>query len=311
MPTPVLPQFIYGPAALMHNGFTFYSEKGFKRQYKRNTFNIRSDIAGQIDNRLEYDLEEISWSPDGQIGTIAKYFPYNATHIGKSIFGIATPDDTVVIHTLAGQKYTWTRGAISKLPKLSLCPTKPLFGDMTITCIGKSAAQRTAADFWRTIAAVGFTDATFDETKIKTALYTAAYGASPYDAMGSLEGFEIEPTLETKLIKSCDWGVGDIQVQSLSVAARFRPNSLTPAQVETLLARQNTGALYPGESVSKGNTDLAITSDAFTATLPKMGPVSFGENFMMGEHQHDVLEFQNKVTWSTGVRNALWTFTAL
>lgn len=308
---PVLPTIIAGPCILQWNSFSYYFSAGLKVDYKRKTFQVQSNMHGVIDDRLESDTVTISGTPDGQVKSITKYFPYAVTDVGKSIFGIAAGGDTVVVWTKFGQKYTWSRGAMTKCPPLRLSPVQTLFGTVEFTCIGKAATQRTAADFWKTTAATAFADATFDETTIKTAIYTATYGAAPYDSIGSAGGFELTIDLDVVQIPAVDVGIAALQLRSIMGKAKFAPSNLTEAQVDTLMAMQGAGALQPGESVAKSNTDLVIASDAFTATLFKAGPTGYSMVYDTTKHQHEGIEFSSKRTWTAGAANPLWSMTVL
>ncbi|HEX7860829.1 MAG TPA: hypothetical protein VF773_10910 [Verrucomicrobiae bacterium] len=307
----VLPTFIQEPAIVKWNGHSYFSEEGIRLDYKRNTFPIASNMHGKIDERFESDITTITFQPDGQLLAINKYFPFGVSHVGGSIFGVAAGGDSVVIHTKSGKTYTWHRGAMTKCPKLNLNPTMKIFGPVEFSCIGKGATLRTAADYWKTAAAAAFADTTFDDASIKTAIYTAAYGGAPYNAIGAINGFELEIALDIAQMKNVDTGIGDLILRSINGSARFAPNNLTEEQVDTLMALQGASALQPGESVSKSNTDLVIASDAFTATLHKAGPTGYATVYEIAKHKHEGIEFVGKRTWTTGVANPLWTFAIL
>lgn len=314
----VIPTIIQGPAILTWKGVSFYSKKGFKVSHERETFKVGADTFGTIDERLKSEVFKISWEPDGQIENTANfikaYYPYLVADIGKSIFGRSvnsTTSDAVVVWTMDGRKITWTRGSLTKMPALMLGPTKTPFGTMEITVIGKASAQRTAADYWKTITSASFADATFDETLIKTQAFTATFGASPYDAMGSMEGFEVNIDMGTQTILGDDVGVADIILTDLTAGAKFRPSNLTEAQIDTLLMHSGTGALEIGESLSKSNTNLVIASAGLSVTIYKAGAKKAEENFAMGTHLHGQLEFTSKRTWTTGTANELYAVSVL
>lgn len=312
MPVPP-PTIIQGPAIVIFKGLSYYFKGGLKRSIKRSTFDVESDAHGKVDTRLKDSMVELSGTPAGQITTdvnLAKMFPYTLADIGKSIFG--SSDSSLVIHTLDGNTITYARGAISRLPLLRLKPTDTLFGDITFTCLGERAVQPTAAGYFSTLASAAFSDATFDGDTIKTARYQAAWGVSaPYDVMGSKDGFEFELGLDLVPVSVDDFGVVDMTLKSISGMARFAPASLTEAQVDTLLALQDTDAVLPGQSVAKGNKDLVISSDVFSATLHKCGPVEMESTFTVGDHRHGTIAFAARRTWTSGAANPLWTFDVL
>ncbi|ODU24768.1 MAG: hypothetical protein ABS95_01490 [Verrucomicrobia bacterium SCN 57-15] len=303
-----LPSIISEPSVLVYNGNSFYSKDGFKLNYKRDTFKVVSDMAGELDERLLRDSVEISWNPAGQITAINKFIPFTVADIGKSIFKLA--DNSVVIWTKSGKKHTWQRGAITKMPQLRLQPSDTLFGDMTITCIGKAATQPTDPAYFKAITSVPFADATFDETAILTAIYSAAWGAAPYAAMGAMNGFQIDIGMTTSTI-TCDLGIADITLSSLSAGARFAPSNLSEADMDALFDFQDAGAVLPGQSITKKDRDLVISSDVFSATIYKAGPKGYAQMFASGKQMHDAIEWGSRRTWAVGVADPLFALSVL
>ena len=316
MSNPVLPTIIVSPAIVTWNGKSFYSKAGIKSEFKRDTFKISTDFDGDIDERMKAQMTEITFQPDGQISDLNKYFPYAVTAIGRSIFG-ATDLPLVIVTKFggtnnAGQTITYPRAAITKLPQLRLKPTDTLFGDMAFTCLGDPTVQPNTAASWQAIASATFADATFDETKIVTDIYTAAYGSSPYNAIGSMAGFEVDLVMATDTIDADDFGHVDMILKSLTATAKFAPSNLTEAQVATLLALQNTGYVFPGQSLSKSNTDLVIIGSGnngltLTVTVKNAGPKQAAFMYSASKHRFDAVEFTSKRTWTSGAANALWT----
>ncbi len=66
------------------------------------------------------------------------------------------------------------------------------------------------ATAWQTIADAAFADTNFDETQIITDTYSAAYGSSPFNAMGSMAGFELDIAMATESILADDYGIVDM-----------------------------------------------------------------------------------------------------
>jgi hypothetical protein len=315
MSNPILPTIITGPAIIQWNGKSFYSKAGFKADFKRDTFKIETDFDGQIDERAKTQLTEITFQPDGQISTLNKYFPYSVAQIGSSIFG-ATPLPLVIQTKFGGasntgQTITYPRAALSKQPQLRLKPTDTLFGEMAFTCLGVPTVQPTGASAWQTIADAAFADTTYDETAIITDTYSAAYGSSPYNSIGSMAGFEIDLALATENIIADDYGLVDIILKSLTASAKFAPSNLTEAQLYTLLANQGSGYVYPGQSLSKNNTNLVIAGSGnaahtLTVTINNAGPKDAGFMYSTNKHRFNAVQFTSKRTWTSGVANPLF-----
>ena len=308
MSVPVLPTFPQGPAAVIRDGYTWYSQAGIQSILRRETTNPDSDIGGKLGERHKSARQIISFTPVGEIESLAKSFPLGVSDIGKSIF--TASDVPVVIHTYAdGITHTFGRSGVSKMPSLFLSPNKTFMDAMEITCIGKRATLPTNATFWKAVASAAFTDASFDETKVKTDIYTAAYGSSPFNAMGAIEGFKFEITQDNKDVMDDNVGVYDIILKSLAAMVTFRPNNLSEANIDTLLGMDDSTVKLPGQNLASAATDLVITSDSLVATLYKAGAKEFTAQYETGEGRPRDLVFVSKRTWTTGVGNPLWDFT--
>jgi len=305
----ILPLFEQGPAAVIFDGYTYYSQAGVSSVLRRESSNIQSDMHGQIDERHKSQRQEISFVPVGELEQMSKYFPYAVADIGKSIFGAT--NKPVVIHTYAdGKTVTFPRAAITKLPSLHLGPNKTPFDTMTITAIGKRVTQQTDSAWWKTIASVAFSDTGFDDTKIITDVYNAALGArsTPYDAMGAIEGFKFDVNLGLKDVMDDGTGLHDIILQSMTGQVSFAPNNLTESQIDALLSLQNSGVMVPGQSYAKADEDLVITADAGVFTLYKAGPKDNSVEYQTGTPRPKEIVLVSKRTWTGGVPNELFDF---
>ena len=311
----ILPSIITGPAVIRWNGKTFYSKNGIEVHFRRETFRVETDGQGTIDERARLQFTEIRFTPDGQVGGLEKYFPYTMDRIGTSIFG--TTPLPLVIQTKfggannTGQAINYPRAAVSALPVLRLKPTETLFGPMTFTALGMPTIQPTAPNAWQSIVDLAFADTSFDETSLITDTYTASYGASPYDAMGSISGFEFAVAMGTERIVADDYGLVDLILKSMTAGVKFAPVNLTEAQVYALLANQGAGCVLPGQSLSKNNTNLVITGSGnaartLTVTLNNAGPKQAGFLYDSTRHRFESLEFTSKRTWSNGTAAPLF-----
>lgn len=295
--------FIAGPAIVTYNGATYYSKGNIGLKINRETWDVLTSMHGRIDQRLKAISAEISFQPAGEVENLAKLFPYDAADIGASIFPAV--DLPLVIWTLAGQKYTFARAALIKMPPLKLAATDTAFGEVTFLCLVKSNTAPTVEDAFVKIEVAAFADTTFSETTIKSPGYTAAYGTS-FTAMESLNGFSVD--LGMDIIRDYVDRIGLIgaRLKSLTAAARFTPVGLTEALWHTLCVHDGAGALVPGESLSKSDTDLIITGTGLIVTIHKAGiqadALNFGDDPRIGE-----LVFTHKRTWTIGAANPIWT----
>ncbi len=297
-----LSALVRGPAIVIFNGQSYYTQEGIKRGFKRKTFRPKSDSFGDRGPRLISQTEVLSLTPVGQLGaSLVKYYPYAVTDIGKKLATFA-----LVIHTHAGQTITYSRACITKMPPLHLGAGKPIFGAMEFTILGKAATQPSAADYWKTVAATAFSDATYDETKIITEGYVGAWGeTSPYDSLGAMEGFDIEPTMTVSEHPVDGLGVVEIDLEDLAVSASWAPSNLSEAQIDTLYALQGADAVLPGQSLSKAGNDLIITGDSLVATVHNAGPEDADYLHAKGKQRFEKIVLQGA---RTGTSDPLWTF---
>lgn len=302
-------KFIAGPAIVSFDEQTYNTKEDISVKIARETFDVMSSRHGLIDKRVKSYALEISFRPVGQVENLSKYFPYTVADVGKSIFG--ETDKPLTIHTIAGKKYTYPRAAMITMPSLKLSATDTMFGEMTFLAILQSKADFTTLGSLQSITDAAFTDQSFDETKIVTPGYTAAYGSTPYDAMESLDGFTIEIGAEIIRDYVDRFGIVGARLKSLSATAQFTPVGLTEDQWHTLVALDDNDIPIPGESVAKSDTDLVIsggTSPAISITLHKAGIVNAGLAF--GDAPRlQALEFACKRSWTSGSANPLYTFT--
>jgi hypothetical protein len=319
MSNPVLPTIIVSPAIVTWNGYSYYFKKGIKADFKRETFKVDSDLAGTLDERAKSQMTVVHGQPVGALSStsLAACFPYTVAQIGGSIFG--STDLPLVIVTKfggtnnAGQTITYPRAAVTKFPQLRLKATDTLLGDMEFSCLGDPTVQPNTSGAWETIASATFADPTFDEAQIITDIYTAAYGSSPYNVIGSMAGFEIDLAMAVNQITADDFGIVDMTLKELTATAKFAPSNLTQAQVATLLNYQGSGYIFPGQSLSKNNTDLVIIGSGngahtLTATIKNAGPKQATFMYDAAKHRFDAIEFTSKRTWTSGAANALWNF---
>jgi len=311
----VLPIIIQGPAFISIAGTVLYTERDISVEQNTDAWNPES-AYGPLGQRHKSRKDVLIFKPVGMITAGLLNFFYAAhltpTSIGTSIF---TGSGVVFVSSISENKtYTWRRGGISKPPGLAAKPTSTLFGSMSVTCIGAPAVQPLDAHFWLAAEAAATADTTFDQTKIISDIYSAALGSrgAPYNAMGGIEGFDIDFGFETVDVPASDLGFADIILRGLSITASFRPSNLTETQVNTLVRLQDTTAVLPGQPYAKELEDLVITGTqiGWVFTLKAVGAKRAGKIYQVGVHRHNNIEFVNQRTWTAGVPNALFAYTA-
>lgn len=308
-----------GPATIkIGSGPRLYSAEGVNLKLATRTRDLVSDMHGSLGKILQSRSVVLTLKEIGRISSafLSSLLP-SGLAIGASIFTAA--DVPIEVWTLAGQKITWTCGAVTKFPVLTFSANKEIYagGDLEITCLGarttSGATSPTSAGHWNTIASTAFADTTFDETLIKRYLYTAAYGESPFDAMTAQDGFTVEIDQQTEELMDDNIGLADIFLKGITASARFIPSNLAEGDLWTLLQLQGASALRPGMLINGGGAnDFVITGDDgdtnFSLTLNKPGFHDGATLYTTGKLRAGEIMCTASRTFTTGVSDALFTF---
>lgn len=300
---------IGGPAIVTHNGATIYVEKDIKVKVTKDL--RRRSVAGfgSLPAKLDDVKVEITFQPS-QFKNLNLLIPYLSTAMGSRIFG--NTDLPVVIQSMTeGKKYTFTRGAITKAPKIGLGVKKDNLGEMTITCLKANATELSGAGSVVAIATSSYTDTSFDVTTLFDLSYAIAWGSSPFDAIEAEDGVEVETEydLAPRLINGA---VVDMALTDLRVKASFTPVNLTHANLLTL---QNYQAIARGTALAPTNANnLVITgpiSGSPLVTLVKAYVADVGVRFSVSDHGSDKVMFEAARTFSSGAAVAVASFSTV
>jgi hypothetical protein len=297
-----------GPAVIIFNGHTYFTEDDVKVATRHDTWDVASSWKGRIDTRSKGKITEIRFKPVGMLDTVAKYYPYGVADIGADIFG--TVDKPCVVHTIGGTKLTYGRAAITGIPPLQLGVDRQAFGEMVITCLGKNNTADTTPESRVKVESAAFAATNFDETKILTPGYVAAYGADPYDAIELENGAEIQLGLQTAPRGVNRFGTVGMRLTGLAAAATLTPANLTEAQVFAMTVMDGANAVLPGQSVSKAGTNLVIAPGAgtgVTVTLAKAGIVEDLQQYGLQVSRFGNLNFVARMAFTAGAAQEVFT----
>lgn len=301
---------IGGPAIITFNSATFYVEKDIQvkitKEYKRRSVGGFGSVPAKlIDVKVEITFIPSQWK------NTSVMFPYFSSAMGTRVFG--NTDKTVVIQSMTeALKYTYTRGAVTSSPKLGLGPRKELLGECTLTAIKANTTELSGAN---SIVAItdpsAFSDTTFDITKLFDIKYSIAWGASPFAAIESEDGVDVDTNYELQPVM-VDGAMVDMWLKDVSATASFKPANLTHANLLTLARLQGVArgtALSPTSA-----NDLVIaggTSGDPSVTLVKAYVSDIGHKFAAGQHLADTFNFKAARTFTTGAANAIATVTTV
>lgn len=304
-----LPLVIQGPAYVTFGGQTIYVKKDIALNQAPESWTLESSF-GPLGQRHKSTKDVAQITPVGMISAGLLTLFYGAYTAPVGAIGKTVLSGAMCIGSLNDNKlYTWKRGGITKPPGLSLKPSATAFGPMEISCIGMNGVQPLTANWITAAEAALVADTTFDESKIVADIYVASLGArlAPFNAMGGMDGFDIEFGYDVVEIPNSDVGIADIVLSGLSTKCTFAPSNLSDTDLDTLLARQGPGAILPGQSYAKAGEALKIsgTQSGFDFTLANMGARRADRVYVIGEHRHKLIEFVNEVKHTAGVMQPL------
>jgi hypothetical protein len=306
------PQRIHGPAIVTFNGVSYYFKSGIKVAVKSTRSKIDVDAWGQIAEVIKHRVVTITGTPAGCVrsGDIAGQMPYGPGNVGSSVFGAS--DVPLVVQTINdGATITWERAAITKYAPMLLSAAGGTIykGDMEFTCLMASSFTLTSATAFKSITSTSFADTTFDQSKVRMSQYVAAWGSnSPYNSMISQDGFSFEPAIACENLEVDNFGIIDMVLKSVAGTCKFKPANLTEAQLDTLVELQGSGAWLPGQTIGDGGNNLVITGSHLTATLVGAGAVDYDLMYATGKLRAGEVAFGAATTFTSGVPNAVFTF---
>ena len=251
-----------GPAVIQIGDQVLYSEGDIKVTPERKTFDMSVGIFGKVDEREDSFMYKVGFTPAGiaSAAYFATLYPasYRNPVIGSTIFGATDTD--LVIWTLAGQKLTLKRAALTKMPDLIFSANKALYGECEFTALGTSDETRDTEGHYAAVTADAFDDTSFDSSQLMTLVYAASYGATaPWNAIKSEAGFVFSFDLKFSEVPSDELGIADMTHAGLSVSAKCIPHGVTEADLIAVMGVQGTGA-GRGRSIFRTPQDLMLVA---------------------------------------------------
>lgn len=292
---------IRGPAIVVWNSLTFYSQGDIKVTMEQPSFEVSASAFGKVADRSQGRLATIRFTPAGK--WITGLWPYGATAMGASIYGATDRD--LIIKPLDTNNNQWTfyNAAITKMPPIQLSASKTLIGEVELVALGKENTAPGTADSLFLRAANTFADTSFSPADLVTQPYAAAWGAvSGFTDIQTKAGWQVDFNLSLSDVMSDTFGVIDKRLTGLEVVAKCEPLTVAASDLMTALGIHKAR----GASLDSGN-DLALTGTGVSltvknATIRKAEPAFGLEADLIG-----TLEFVAARKFTTGARDALFT----
>lgn len=296
--------FSTGPGVVVVGSTYLYTDGNIQVEESVETFPIKANGYGQVDERRKASITKITFKPVGMFtsGIASVLQPYLNYTEGQSMAG--SSDTAVIVWPFSGVgKRTYPCGFISNFVGFQLASTKTVWGNVEITCIGKNATAQNDSAKFLTLADAAMSDTSLSASGIKTVPYTASIGvlSSPWDAIKvSADGVKVSGSLETELIEVDGEGYVDMILKGVKLESAFQPMGVTAAQVLTLFTAFQ-GQLSGASMAGLGAT-LTVTGGTgnpqfvgYNATL-----MTAPHNFQAGSPRIGELKFSHQRNGGTG-----------
>lgn len=289
-----------GPAYITHDGATIKMASDFSVDLIEEKFPVNSLSHGRLGNRVKDRRLEVKGTPL-EWTSLTKLFPYATSQPWDRIFGAT--DKPLVIIPANGAPLTIANAAVTKMPGITLHPSKSILRDMMWTGIIANASDPSLAASWYSFGTVasGVAQPAPVLGNMPNAFYSAAFNSL---TVKTEEGIDIDFNMGVDPDFQEGLTIG-MRMSSVEATAKLRPINLTEAQYATL---QDWNTYGPGDDKFSG--DLVFTghkSGKPVITLSKMqvdsGVLNYGRSMRTGD-----VGFASLRVESGGVLTALWTF---
>lgn len=293
---------IKGPAIVKYSGVTYYAEKEIVVSSKDDSVDVSADAYGVVDSIRKSLALTIKFTPLAFSAAVAAaLWPYATKMPGALLCG--SVDTPLVIHTFAGQTYTYHRACLSKMPSLNPSLDNPLIGDVEFTAFPASDKSLSDDNSVVTTAALAFTDTSFDPDTILRGPWTVTYGGTAIDAETGVQiDFGAQTTTETTIQR----GAYDLSMSGLKVTASFTPVGVGHDDWIAMQGLQGSGNGIGSRARTRGKA-LSITTTGFALSITKMVPTSSDTQFGADKKLNGQIQLTAARTLSAGALQPLWT----
>jgi len=267
---------IGGPAVVTFASATIFTQSPVVVRLRPETFPVKVDGLGTLDERLKNVIAEISFTPAGEVeaAAVTAFFPHLNPSIGRTAFPnlVAAPNDVVIQEIFSPyRKYTIYNAIVFKQPELILSAEKTVFGQVTLHALGAdNTAWTDAAKFYKVETGSTPDLTALSVSAIKTVTYTMAVGAlsAPWNAVETKDGIKVSLDVPLQPRGTDSGGTIDYMYgEGASARLSFTPTNVTPANVLDLMLMQSTGAARGASidgkryavAIAGGSTNLAVT----------------------------------------------------
>lgn len=271
-------KIIEGPAVVIYKGITFYIKDSIVWTLGISSFDIQTSVHGVVASRYDDIVSKLTFTPAGVwTNYVQLWKPWETPVMGSSLLGAA--DSNVVIHTIAGQKFTIKAAGISKIPSLKLSAVQTPTGQAEISAVGENNVAWSASSKRYVQEAEAFVDSGFNPDEIITQPYTCSFGAAtPWNNFETEDGVEISFDMKYQPRKTDKSGTVDLRLSGFGVTAKFTPVGISEEQYNSLIGIQGTG-VSRGATIGGGANTLIVAGEGVHFRLYGAVPVDGGLRF--------------------------------
>lgn len=157
-----------------------------------------------------------------------------------------------------GTRITLHNVALTKMPTINAKSKETLWGEVEFEAFAKNGVPRTTANSVLTEDTAAFADSGFDPADIITQPYSLTWGAAPWAAIYTKNGFTIENTLNLAVVEDDASGIISRRLVSVGFTAKAQPMGIDFATLRAKLNIDGAAAIR-GRSLAGDNLNIEGT----------------------------------------------------
>ena len=260
-----------GPCKITDGAAVIYTEGDVVLEPMPHWRAIPSSLGGEQDSVLVDLVWKISFTPKPiyDANTRAALLPsayYNWTATGGRIIGAA--NRSVVVLGSDGERYTFTRAIVTKMPSLYLGLGKSLYDQVEYTAfLGQGKLVTDTDAFYTQATAVAWSQADYP-TGHQEVICTGAWGAvTGWGTVFAEDAFTLNHELHLEPVKQGNITV-DYRIGGYRAMLAFKPQGPTSAQLLSGIALQGVSSGI-GVRLSTNANDFVVTGTGISVTVSK------------------------------------------
>jgi hypothetical protein len=224
------------------------------------------------------------------------------TDVGTGTVSLIVQEQ-LVIHSFAGERYTFHNAAVTQMPNINASTIATLFDEVIFECFLKNNTAWSAVDARFTLDTSPLSDTSFDPAAIITQAYLLDWGAAPWAALSTKTGVQINFGLQLEAVMTDADGIVTRRLAGVEASAQATPMGISEADLMAALQMQGASA---GRGKTLVKNDLTLTGTGVYIKLSGAALKGGPQNFSSAEDRIGQLNWVATRTFSGGVPNPLF-----